>query len=112
MKANKALSGKAFYGHDQFREPAPVCGSHAGAKRGECIANHPIHGKNVYLRTGATKLALYGLGNIKDERLYRTFQANKVCCSHALVWSLPTSLTLSAAFLSSLLWKRGAEFAR
>jgi hypothetical protein len=28
--------------------------------------------------TGLTKVALYGLGNIRDERLHRTFKANKV----------------------------------
>ncbi len=31
-----------------------------------------------YLCSGKTKVALYGLGNIRDERLYRTFQQKKV----------------------------------
>jgi double-strand break repair protein MRE11 len=32
----------------------------------------------VLLTKGDTKLALYGIGNIRDERLHRTFAANKV----------------------------------
>ena len=28
----------------------------------------------ILLRKGTTKVALYGLGNIRDERLYRMFQ--------------------------------------
>jgi double-strand break repair protein MRE11 len=32
----------------------------------------------ILLRKGTTNLALYGLGNIRDERLYRTFQQKKV----------------------------------
>eukprot|EP01103_Thecamoeba_quadrilineata_P006961 TRINITY_DN1671_c0_g1_i1.p1 TRINITY_DN1671_c0_g1~~TRINITY_DN1671_c0_g1_i1.p1 ORF type:complete len:626 (-),score=141.89 TRINITY_DN1671_c0_g1_i1:70-1947(-) len=32
----------------------------------------------ILIRKGTTKLALYGLGNIRDERLYRTFQQKKV----------------------------------
>lgn len=32
----------------------------------------------ILMRKGRTKVALYGLGNIRDERLYRTFQQKKV----------------------------------
>ncbi len=32
----------------------------------------------VLMKKGETKFALYGLGNIRDERLYRTFQQKKV----------------------------------
>lgn len=34
--------------------------------------------KPVLLQKGNTKLALYGLSNVRDERLYRTFEAGKV----------------------------------
>ncbi|KNC86827.1 hypothetical protein, variant [Sphaeroforma arctica JP610] len=32
----------------------------------------------ILLQKGCTRIALYGLGNIKDDRLYRTFEARKV----------------------------------
>jgi len=32
----------------------------------------------ILLRKGTSKLALYGLGNIRDERLHRTFKSQKV----------------------------------
>ncbi|KAJ3277861.1 Double-strand break repair protein mre11a, partial [Borealophlyctis nickersoniae] len=34
--------------------------------------------KPILLRKGSTRLALYGLGNVRDERLNRTFQRKKV----------------------------------
>lgn len=34
--------------------------------------------KPILLRKGRTQLAIYGLGNIRDERLHRAFQAKKV----------------------------------
>lgn len=34
--------------------------------------------KPVLIQKGSTKLALYGLSNVRDERLYRTFRANMV----------------------------------
>ena len=37
-----------------------------------------IHVKPVLLQKGRTKLALYGLSNVRDERLYRTFRDGKV----------------------------------
>ncbi|KAK4651153.1 meiotic recombination [Podospora pseudocomata] len=37
-----------------------------------------IHVKPVLLRKGETKLALYGLSNVRDERMHRTFRDNKV----------------------------------
>jgi double-strand break repair protein MRE11 len=37
-----------------------------------------IHVKPILIQKGETKIALYGLGNIRDERLYRTFQQKKV----------------------------------
>ena len=37
-----------------------------------------IEVKPVLLQKGGTKLALYGLSNVRDERLYRTFRAEKV----------------------------------
>jgi hypothetical protein len=32
----------------------------------------------ILLAKGKTKVAIYGLGNVRDERLYRTFQQKKV----------------------------------
>ncbi len=32
----------------------------------------------ILMKKGSTKIAIYGLGNIRDERLYRTFQQKKV----------------------------------
>jgi double-strand break repair protein MRE11 len=37
-----------------------------------------IHVKPVLLQKGRTKIALYGLSNVRDERLYRTFRDGKV----------------------------------
>lgn len=37
-----------------------------------------IHVKPVLLQKGRTKLALYGLSNVRDERLFRTFRDHKV----------------------------------
>lgn len=37
-----------------------------------------IEAKPVLLQKGQTKLALYGLSNVRDERLFRTFRDNKV----------------------------------
>lgn len=37
-----------------------------------------IHVKPVLLQKGRTKLALYGLSNVRDERLFRTFRSGKV----------------------------------
>ena len=37
-----------------------------------------IHVKPILMSKGETKLALYGLGWIRDERLYRSFQQKKV----------------------------------
>jgi len=34
--------------------------------------------KPVLLQKGNTKLALYGMSNVRDERLFRTFRDNKV----------------------------------
>lgn len=39
---------------------------------------HDIHVKPVLLQKGETKLALYGLSNVRDERLFRTFRDKKV----------------------------------
>jgi double-strand break repair protein MRE11 len=41
----------------------------------------------VLLQKGSTKVALYGLGNIRDERLNRMFQT-----PHAVQWIRPESL--------------------
>lgn len=32
----------------------------------------------ILLEKGTTKVALYGLGNVRDERLYRTFEQRRV----------------------------------
>ena len=32
----------------------------------------------ILVAKGKTKVAIYGLGNVRDERLYRTFQQKKV----------------------------------
>lgn len=37
-----------------------------------------IHIKPVLLQKGHTKIALYGMSNVRDERLFRTFNAHKV----------------------------------
>lgn len=37
-----------------------------------------IHIKPIMLQKGETKLALYGLSNVRDERLFRTFKEKKV----------------------------------
>jgi len=37
-----------------------------------------IEAKPVLLQKGQTKLALYGLSNVRDERMFRTFRDNKV----------------------------------
>ena len=37
-----------------------------------------IHVKPILLQKGNTKLALYGLSNVRDERMHRTFRDNKV----------------------------------
>ncbi|KAI8314187.1 Double-strand break repair protein mus-23 [Colletotrichum sp. SAR11_240] len=37
-----------------------------------------IEAKPVMLQKGQTKLALYGLSNVRDERMFRTFRDNKV----------------------------------
>jgi double-strand break repair protein MRE11 len=37
-----------------------------------------IHVKPILLQKGKTKLALYGLSNVRDERMHRTFRDNKV----------------------------------
>ena len=37
-----------------------------------------IHIKPVLLQKGGTKLALYGMSNVRDERLFRTFRNGKV----------------------------------
>lgn len=37
-----------------------------------------IHVKPVMLQKGETKLALYGISNVRDERLFRTFKEKKV----------------------------------
>jgi double-strand break repair protein MRE11 len=43
------------------------------SERVDKIINHPL-----IMKKGETKLALYGLGNIRDERLHRTFAQNEV----------------------------------
>jgi double-strand break repair protein MRE11 len=37
-----------------------------------------IHVKPILLQKGKTKLALYGISNVRDERIHRTFRDNKV----------------------------------
>lgn len=45
---------------------------------GKTTESDNIEVKPVLLQKGRTKLALYGLSNVRDERLYRTFQSNGV----------------------------------
>lgn len=40
----------------------------------------------ILLRKGASKLAIYGLSHIKDERLSRLFRANKVSINSVVLW--------------------------
>ena len=48
----------------------------------DSISLHPI-----LLQKGTTRVALYGLGNIRDERLHRTFQKKRV------EWQRPSERT-------------------
>ncbi|RKP22236.1 Metallo-dependent phosphatase-like protein [Syncephalis pseudoplumigaleata] len=50
-----------------------LCNYFGRAKQIDDIAISPL-----LMRKGSTRLALYGLGNIRDERLYRTFVRRKV----------------------------------
>jgi double-strand break repair protein MRE11 len=45
---------------------------------GRTPQNDNIEVKPVLMQKGTTKLALYGLSNVRDERLYRTFRDEKV----------------------------------
>jgi double-strand break repair protein MRE11 len=45
---------------------------------GRIAQNDKIEVKPVLLQKGSTKLALYGLSNVRDERLFRTFRDNNV----------------------------------
>ncbi|KAI9100674.1 putative nuclease Mre11 [Phlyctochytrium arcticum] len=45
---------------------------------GKQVEVDDINIKPILLQKGSSKLALYGLGNIRDERLHRTFQRKKV----------------------------------
>lgn len=45
---------------------------------GRVPAVHDIHVKPVLLQKGDTKLALYGISNVRDERLFRTFRDKHV----------------------------------
>lgn len=50
-----------------------LCNYFGRAKQIDDVTISPL-----LLRKGNTRLALYGLGNIRDERLYRTFVRRKV----------------------------------
>lgn len=45
---------------------------------GKTLESDNIHIKPVLLQKGRTKLALYGMSNVRDERLFRTFKNGKV----------------------------------
>jgi double-strand break repair protein MRE11 len=45
---------------------------------GKCNDVDNITISPILLQKGATRLALYGLGNIRDERLHRTFRRKNV----------------------------------
>lgn len=45
---------------------------------GRASENDTIQIKPILLQKGRTKLALYGLSNVRDERLFRTFRDGKV----------------------------------
>lgn len=45
---------------------------------GRIVENDNITVTPVLLRKGQTKIALYGISNVRDERLYRTFRDSKV----------------------------------
>ena len=45
---------------------------------GRAHESDKIEVRPILLQKGGTKLALYGLSNVRDERLYRTFKDNKV----------------------------------
>ena len=48
----------------------------------------------ILLRKGDVKVALYGLSNVKDERLHRLFRENKVCCRNYQYFSKVTNTLL------------------
>ena len=41
----------------------------------------------ILIQKGRTRFALYGLGGIRDERLYRTFVNHKVLCASRVLWA-------------------------
>lgn len=45
---------------------------------GRIPENDKIIARPILLRKGTTMLALYGLANVRDERLFRTFQSGNV----------------------------------
>ena len=49
------------------------CSAVSTSKQVDEVVNYPI-----LATKGKTKLALYGMGNIRDERLHRTFQNGQV----------------------------------
>ena len=44
---------------------------------GKCDRVDEIDNYPVLITKGRTRLAIYGMGNVRDERLHRTFKANK-----------------------------------
>jgi len=65
---------------------------------GKSTSIDDIHVKPILISKGETKLALYGLGHIRDERLYQTFKQKKVKFYRPLASNNPSSSTTQEWF--------------
>ncbi len=77
---------------------------HAQALTGSSVGSLKI--EPVLLKKGTTKLALYGLGNVRDERLARAFQTPegiKWCATVLLILLLPWQASLAGLILSVMM---------
>ncbi|KAF0298649.1 Double-strand break repair protein mus-23 [Amphibalanus amphitrite] len=68
---------------------------------GRCTDLREVQLSPVLLQKGRTRLALYGLGNIRDERLHRIFTGGK-----------PTSATLKSIFAASQMPIQNTDYQR
>lgn len=57
----------------------PLSSDPGGSKRKGNADDHMLAVRPVLLRKGTTSIALYGMGNIKDERLLYELESNHVC---------------------------------
>ncbi|KAG1171799.1 hypothetical protein G6F70_002024 [Rhizopus microsporus] len=87
LDANVNISMPVFSIHGNHDDPSGtnnLCALHLLALAGmvNYFGNSPsfeeVTVQPILMEKGSTKLALYGLGNIREERLHRQWQANKV----------------------------------